>query len=326
MTRNNSGSKVVPILIVVALALVVGVGLWKVFEPSGQQPGTTAVPSTAVQPSVPAPAPKGTVVISIASSNTKEDWLHRVTAIFNERAKTDASFQVGSKPVFVEIVQEKVDGKMKDYRSGTMISDTMNGKIKPTIISPGEMTWVDQINRDWKLTNNTPLIRSDCPEVVRTPIVIAMWQSRARALGAWPEAGPNGSWGKIRELAVNPDGWGLYGHKEWGKFKIGYGYFGQSNSGTLGTVLMAMIASGKTGKKNLEIGDISVDNAVGKFINGIEKAKVHSGKSDVWLLEQMIGGGPEYLDAVITYESNVIMMNQKHSGEMREPLVCVYPQ
>jgi Ca-activated chloride channel family protein len=40
----------------------------------------------------------------------------------------------------------------------------------------------------------------------------------------------------------------------------------------------------------------------------------------------MIGGGPEYLDAVITYESNVILMNRKHGQSLREPLAAVYPQ
>jgi Ca-activated chloride channel family protein len=40
----------------------------------------------------------------------------------------------------------------------------------------------------------------------------------------------------------------------------------------------------------------------------------------------MTTGGPEYLDGVVTYESNVIATNLKSAAELREPLVSVYPQ
>jgi uncharacterized protein YegL len=46
----------------------------------------------------------------------------------------------------------------------------------------------------------------------------------------------------------------------------------------------------------------------------------------VWLLDQMTEGGPEYLDAVVTYESNVIARNKAAGDTMREPMVSVYPQ
>lgn len=258
----------------------------------------------------------GVVTISIASSNTKEGWLHKSVERFN----SGNDFQVDGKKIKVEILQEVIDGKSKDYRSGTMISHTLTGKIKPTIVSPGSPSYIEKLKKEWM---SGSIINSNVPIVVRTPVVLAMWQSRAKMLGAWPQSGPNNTWSQIRELAESEEGWGKYGHSEWGKFKIGYGYFDVSNSGQLGVI--AMFLAGE-GKKDLKIEDISAESPGGQFIGGIEKAKCHSGKSDLWLLERMIDNGPEYLDAVITYESNIIDINRQYHDRMREPLVAFYPQ
>jgi Ca-activated chloride channel family protein len=281
--------------------------------------GGTAASPTAV-------APENAVRISIASSNTKEKWLHAAVKAFNEASPTDPALQVNGRPVFVDILQETIDGKQVDYRSGTMISDTLSGKIKPTVVSPGEESWIAKLDREYGVANNgaKPIKASANPLVVRTPLVVAMWESRAKALGCWPTPGPDCTWQALRELAVNPDGWRALGHPEWRKFRFGYGYFGESNSGTLGVLAMCLAGLGKTG--GLTVADVEPSNGCGQFISDIEKAKVHSGKSDTWLIEKMTTGGPEYLDGVVTYESNVIATNLKSAAELREPLVSVYPQ
>ena len=45
------------------------------------------------------------------------------------------------------------------------------------------------------------------PILVRTPLVMAMWESRATALGCWPTAGPGCTWQAVRTLAESADGW-----------------------------------------------------------------------------------------------------------------------
>lgn len=269
-------------------------------------------------------APKGALSISIASSNTKQDWLHQAVGAFNKLSQSDKSYQVEGRQIFVEILQETVDGKKVDYRSGTMVSDTLKQKIKPTILSPGEESWLAKFKKEWQVANNSNAVKSESPVLVRTPLVIAMWESRAKALGCWPESKPTCTWERIGNLIQNPHGWKAYGHPEWGKFTFGYGYFGESNSGTLGVISVCMAGAKKS--KNLAFVDVDVSTNCGKNIADMESAKVHSGKSDVWLLDKMIEGGPEYLDAVITYESNVILRNLKNGKDMREPLVSVYPQ
>lgn len=300
------------------LAVFIVIGAVKMFGPSSSGPVTSSSGQVVAQ------APPGAVAISIASSNTKEDWLREAVKSFNEASKSDKNLQVDGHPVFVEVLQETIDGKKKDYRSGTMVSDIMSGKIKPTIASPGEEAWITKLKKEWQIANNSQIVRGDSPVLVRTPLVVAMWQSRAKAIGCWPNSGPNCTWEKVRSLSASSDGWKNYGHPEWGRFKMGYGYFNESNSGTLGVISMCMMGAKKT--KNLTMNEVDQSSGCGKFVNDVEKGKFHSGKSDVWLLERMIKGGPEYLDAVVTYESNVILMNRKHSQDLREPMVSVYPQ
>jgi Ca-activated chloride channel family protein len=62
------------------------------------------------------------------------------------------------------------------------------------------------------------------------------------------------------------------------------------------------------------------------MIEAVERAKVHSGRKSSWLLGWMLTGGPEYLDAVTTYEQEVIEFNKLNARQLREPLVAAYPQ
>ena len=307
--------------------LLLGMGavlVYKLMVSNIVEPNLPRVRPITANSTSPAKINSDAIRISIASSNTKEDWLRQVTTTFNAESANQGKYQVAGRPINVQIIKETVDGKEKDYRSGTMIKDTLSGKIKPTIISPGSESWIAKFNKEWKALTNLRPISDSPPILVRTPIVIAMWRSRAKAFGCYPESVATCSWQRIRELSQDDKGWEAYGRPEWGRFTFGYGYFGESNSGTLGILSMCMVGLGK--QQQLGMDEVEVDNACGKFIGAIEGAKVHSGKSDIWLLERMISGGQDYLDAVITYESNVIKMNRKHGRHLAEPLVAIYPQ
>ncbi|MCP4042444.1 MAG: ABC transporter substrate-binding protein, partial [Gammaproteobacteria bacterium] len=284
-----------------------------------------SVPGSGGEESATPPKQASTITVSIASSNTKQEWLHAAVKRFNELAARDEQYQVNGKPIYVVVLQEDIDGKKVDYRSGVMVSRTASGEINPTVISPGDESWLDRFREAWKLRYGTRPIGRSTPVLVRTPLVLAMWQSRAKTLGCWPDANPECTWQRIRELASDQGGWKRYDHPEWGRFKLGYGYFGKTNSGTLAVTAMCSVAADKT-EGDLTMDEVDANSPCGHLISDVEAAKVHSGKSDRWLLERMVAEGAEYLDAVVTYESNVIAANRKYGDELREPLVSMYPQ
>jgi Ca-activated chloride channel family protein len=277
------------------------------------------------QASVSADPAAGAIKITLASSSTKKDWIEEAVRDFNQASRSDSTLQVEGKPAFVEILKEELEpGVFEHYRSGTMVTDTLAGRIKPTMLSPAEQSWLDQLNREWQLAHRDQISTGTPVTLVRTPVVLAMWQSRAEALGCWPLATSNCTWQRVHDLAASPQGWGMVGHPEWGKLKIGYGYVGESNSGTLMAALLCMVGAGKP--TGLTVADVAASSGCGQMMHTVEQAKVHSGKKSSWLLGWMETGGPEYLDAVTTQEQDVIVFNRDHGAKLREPLVAAYMQ
>jgi Ca-activated chloride channel homolog len=273
----------------------------------------------------PAPAPEANPVqISIASSIGKQPWMHEAIRQFNTASPRDPGLQLNGKPIRVDIVQETVDGVTGDYRSGTMIADTISERIKPTVLSPADASSIVKLQNDWNATRRNRIARDNGPALASTPLVIATWESRARALGCWPASGPDCTWQRMHALATSPIGWGELGRPEWGKFKLGYPYVGEAATGTYAAVLMCMVGAGKT--SGLTIADVDVGSGCGAFMAGVEMAKTHSGTSGPWLLDQMVEGGLEYLDAIVAFEVNLISFNLAQGNSLREPIVAVYPQ
>jgi len=283
--------------------------------------GTLAV--VALWPAPPAHT-TGVIQISIASGGNKTEWLSQAIRDFDSASQRDARLQLDGRPISVTSLQEDVNGRQLDYRSGTMVADTLSGKIQPTILSPGEETWIHAFQDQWQSQTGHAVASDVGPVLVRTPLVIAMWRSRAEALGCWPTPGPECTWQRIRTLAASGDGWGTVGHPDWGTFKFGYGYVGEANTGTFAAALMCMIGAGKA--NGLATIDVNLGTGCGAFMAGIEMAKTHSGTRSDWLLEEMISGGPAYLDAIVAYELDIVQANLTRSQDLPEPLVAVYPQ
>jgi Ca-activated chloride channel family protein len=319
-----------PIWMVLAALVLVLMVAWVLWDKLQQRSTTPGSQTTEIQPT---PAPKPTPVppksepvkVSIASSSNKGEWLDQAIASFNAASQTEQALQLNGKPIVVEAILEQLDTSKKEhYRSGSMIDDILKGKIRPVIASPADEYWTLKLRKEWHAINSKEITTKAVRRVARTPLVVGMWESRARALECWPSPKPRCSWDSIRALATKPDGWKSYGRPDWGKFKIGYGYVGESNSGTLTAAILCMRGLGKSG--GLTIQDVSPTNGCGQMIAAVEKAKVHSGVRSAWLLDRMRKGGPEYLDGIVTNEQEIIEFNQKNQAELREPVVSAYPQ
>ena len=266
--------------------------------------------------------PDDSIVISIASSITKWEWLEAAVDVFNEAAKSNPDFQVSGDPIHVEVLLEKdpLSGKLRHWNSPTQVNATVRGDIQPTILSPAGTTWLKKLNRD----HGSEITTEPWQSLLTTPVVIAMWESRARALNCWPDAGPDCTWKQIRDLAASPEGWGMVGHPEWGKFHFGYAYVGESDVGTQTAVLLCMMGLQKN--EGLKVADVAANNECGQAIADVEDVIVHRGTSSPLILKAMETGGPAFLDAVTTYEKNVIGFNRANQDNRQEMLVAIYPQ
>ncbi len=263
--------------------------------------GGTAVPSTPATP-----VPQDAILVEFHSSNTKEDWVNQVVESFNAAGKTIASGQ----PIVVNAYH---------VGSGSSMNDILDGEIQPTVWSPGSYLWVTRINQAWTDRTGQNLIRSDCPATIRVPLAIAMWEPMARALG-WPDT-PIG-WNDLASLSTNPEGWGAYGHPEWGQFKFGHPHPEHSNSGMLS--LVAEVYAGAEVTAGLTFEQVKSD-LVAERVGAVERNVFHYGKTDTDILTRMTQRGPNYLHAVTSYESNVIKWNNDHGSELQFPLVAIYP-
>ena len=71
--------------------------------------------------------------------------------------------------------------------------------------------------------------------------------------------------------------------------------------------------------------DVNASSGCGQAITNLEKADIVADVSSSRILRAMREEGPGYLDAVPTYEAEVVEINQVWGKVLPEPLVSVYP-
>src|SRR5215210_8288019 len=144
-------------------------------------------------------APSGSVRVSFAYSPEKEKLLKPLIRRFNsERA------EVNGKPVFVE-------GEV--VSSGEAESKLASGDLELSAWSPASSLWGRLLNFE----ADRRLVADENPSIVRTPLVIAMWEPFARALG-WPRK--QLGFEQVIRLARSNQGFAEFGHPEFGSFKL----------------------------------------------------------------------------------------------------------
>src|SRR5215211_2305421 len=123
--------------------------------------------STRESGDAPAKAPADALRVTFPYSPEKEPLLKPLIERFNA-ARTEAAGKV----VFVEGRSES---------SGVTEQHVAQGRDQPVAWSPASSLWGRLLNFE----ADKPLVPDENPSIVRTPLVIAMWEPMARALG-WP--------------------------------------------------------------------------------------------------------------------------------------------
>jgi Ca-activated chloride channel family protein len=206
---------------------------------------------------------------------------------------------------------------------------------RPDVWSPASRSWTVLLRQRTQAQDKADLVPDDLPSIAQTPLVIAMPQPMAQALG-WPDK--QLGWSDILALARDPRGWGSKGHAEWGRFKLGKTNPNFSTSGLNATVATYFAATGRS--SDLTIADVRAPKVV-DYVRGVESSVVHYGDTTLTFLQNLYdagakGQGLSYISAVTVEEKSVWDYNQGNpsgdpktlgqQGKPGTPLVAIYPK
>jgi Ca-activated chloride channel family protein len=252
--------------------------------------------------------PTDALVVRMLYGSEKEAWINDVTTTFNNEGHETAS----GRPIFVEAVP---------IGSAESLDLILNGQEQPAIWSPASSILVPIANQEWARMNNGEQLTADNPSpLVLSPVIIAMWQPMAEALG-WPDE-PIG-WQDIAEITRSNQTWADFGHPEWGPFQFGHTHPDYSNSGITSILAIVYAATGKTSGLTLE--DVQQPE-VAQFLADVQSGVIHYGRSTGFFGRQMFNRGPAYLSAAVLYENLVVeSYDQNLYPNLPMPVVAIYP-
>jgi Ca-activated chloride channel family protein len=276
-------------LVVIALALVAIVIAFAASHGGGAGKGGTT-----------ASAPANAIQVTFVHSTEKAALIKRLVDGFNA-----ANVRSGGRVVQVRALS---------VPSGDAETRIAAGRLRPVVWSPASSLWGRLLNFDAK----REMVAQDNPSLARTPLVIAMWETFARALG-WPRQ--RVGWGQILRLARSPKGWALYGKTGFPAFKLGHTNPDFSTSGLSAVAGEYYAATGK--REGLTLADVDRP-AVRREIRDIEGSIVHYGDTTPFFSDQLLHYGPAFAQAVAMEETTLIDFNRRRGN--RERLVALYPK
>jgi Ca-activated chloride channel family protein len=210
-----------------------------------------------------------------------------------------------------------VDGRRvvvagQNIASGDAEAKIAAGRLKPTVWTPVSSLWGRLANHE----SDRSYVPDENPSLVRTTMVIAMWEPMARALG-YPRR--KLGFGDILRLARSKRGWAAFGHPEFGAFKLVHTNPDYSTSGLSAVVAQYYAASGKT--EGLRLRDVA---RVRPAVKDIEQSIVHYGDTTLFIAEQLRNEGLGYASAVAMGEETLVDYNLRRGS--RPKLVAIYPR
>jgi Ca-activated chloride channel homolog len=295
------------LLLSAALLASLGCGRKPAPDSSPTADSTEPTPQAPAAPSAPSAA--GALELDVVFSSEKKDWAGDAIAQFNASdTTTDDGRSIHVHVAFMGSVEP--------------IADIVGGTRRPHVFSPASSLVLPLLEDEWigaKGVTAKPIVGSAEP-LVLSPVVVAMWQPMATALG-WPAH--KVSWHDIAALARSADGWRGKGHPEWGDFRFGHTHPGYSNSGLIAVLAEVSAGVGKTR-------DLTADDVTGRpakqFLHDIESSVVHYGRSTGFFYDALAHHGPAYLSAAVLYENLIVSSSQNADNALPFPLVCIYPR
>jgi Ca-activated chloride channel family protein len=318
VVQGSSLRRRIPLLVAAVFGVVLVIVVRNVVSGGGSSGGAAQ----------PGPADrKDCQPLNVTASSEKAALLSRLADDYN---RTDR--KAANRCVDVRVTSMASGGAAEALARGW--DERIDGP-RPDVWSPASRSWTVLLRQRTQAQDKSDLVPEDQPSIAQTPLVIAMPQPMAQALG-WPDK-PLG-WSDILALARDPRGWGGKGHAEWGRFKLGKTNPNFSTSGLNATVATYFAATGRS--SDLTTADVR-DPKVIDYVRGVEGSVVHYGDTTLTFLQNLYdagasGQGLSYISAVTVEEKSVWDYNQGNpSGDPstlgkgakpRTPLVAIYPR
>ena len=276
------------IIIVMAVAAVA-----IAFAASSDDGGNGTAPEATPQGAQPS---AGALRLSFPYSPEKEKLLEPLIERFNkEQHESDG------RSVFVEA---------SVVASGEVETKIANGSLRPVMWSPASSFWGRLLNHDAK----RELVPDENPLIVRTPLVIAMWEELADAYG-YPRR--KLGYGDLQRLATG--GWAAAGRPEFGPFRYVHTNPEYSTSGLSAVAASYYAAAGK--REGLTAADVA---GARDDVRRLERSIVHYGDTTLFIADEMRRHGLGYASAVAMEEITLLDYNRRAGDGAR--LVAIYPE
>ena len=275
--------------------------------------------------------PKDAVEISIIYAPESDLYLKEAMAAFNKTSAegknpvTNQAYASGEKPVWVTGVSGS-SGTVAQGIINAFIAPNNENVSKPTIFSPSVSHWLALVNYQ---AGREVFTLSDCPPTALAPVVMAIWESRLRAIQNKHPGQPVG-WQELLEVMNSPNGWADYGIGG-NRTTVYYGHTDPYISSTaISTLIAEFYASAKYNAGEGDIRRLTMDlvqnEKVQEGVRKIESLVKHY-SSRTTEFKEYIAQGPEYLDFVALEENDLIFINQgKTQYKPPEKLVALYPK
>lgn len=274
--------------------------------------------------------PNNAVKISIVYAPEEEEYLQPAMHDFNcqfaqgVNPLTGAQLALSEQPIFVT----GHSGSSGTVHQGIInaIKGVDNSNVeRPTIYSPAGGFWLTLVNYE---SGQTVFAPDQSRPTALTPVVIAIWESRLKALQAKHPNQPIG-WEELLQVMKAPNGWQDYGLT--GRKTVYYGHTNPYVSSTgLATLIAEFYASARYHTQQKDVKQLTVamvnDATVQAGVRDLENMIKHYAERTTEF-KDYIAQGPEYVDFVALQEGDLLYIN---TGQAKvkppEKLVALYPK
>jgi len=275
--------------------------------------------------------PADAVEISIIYAPEEDLYLVEAIEQFNRayiegrNPLTDQPLAEGERPIFVR-GQPGSSGKIAQGIINAIIAPNNVNVARPTIYSPSVSHWLALVNLQ---TGRRIFDLADSPPTALAPVVIAIWESRLKAIQEKSDSTEVG-WEELLAVLNSPNGWADY-NVPGDRTTVYYGHTDPFISSTaLSTLIAEFYASARYNSGDADLQRLTlaqVNNPdVQQGVRDIE-ALIRHYSSRTTEFKEYIAQGPEYLDFVALEENDLIFINQgKTAYQPPEKLVALYPK